>query len=836
MEETNLSLNIVAVPVESKTQTQKKKKIKNKYDKRRAKGVALKRQKELQNASGKKKVVDEVDSSKETVEEPSDTATTTSVPSSLPSDSIQSAFEHLPPSIIESTTPSILPDDAEQRAAYLAEFHARPYELDRRAEARTKVKPLRSSRHLWDSSAMEWSRWLHPRIASVLTGALQLSQPTRIQGVALELLLSKENHANSWVHSETGSGKTLAFVLPLLQHLLVPKDRSSNGTQLLCQPRPAATTFMLIVVPTKEVARQTHALLQSILPKLVSWLVPGLLGDDARSSEKARLRKGLGVVVTTPGRLLDHLQHTEAFTTSLQKLQYLVLDEADRLVEDSGFQRIVERLVEQLNKTMSSYQTLLVSATASPNVEVLAQTVLGNSTKKWSHIRVERKPKSNESAIANDANSNDNKETSNLQQEFSTPRQLRHLSLTCSVKFRLAALACLVLQRIKRKQRTVVFFATCAAVDYYSALFRTVLWGEKAKDSPEGHQLLQALRSLTENAQLLALHGQIPQARRIATWNQFTSNTSSTDASSKTCILFATDVAARGVNLQNVLSAIQFDPPANVADYSHRAGRVARAGQAGESILLVVPSERGLLEVLNSQKNGTTLTAVSLADVLATAAGYCEGEKKKIKEKQEGDAATATSTKSDSLPTIPIPTNKSRRGEEFGLELQKIFESAVAMDDACIKAHIKEAKKKAKSLQKQQRKKRRVGVAVPAEPEVEVAVHKSNSLSVLAKTAYLAHVRAYPTREPQLKPFFAAKALHLGHVAKSFALRDPPKHMAAGNQQQQAGHQKKKVNGLSLEEDSGPKKRKVEVNDPVSNKKLLLSNASKLLTAGMDSI
>ena len=205
-------------------------------------------------------------------------------------------------------------NDLEARARYLAEYHARPLELDRRAHAQRTYQPSHSSNHLFDtdetagSSDKSWDRLVSslPRLQQWVSQ--QHTRPTRIQIRAVQAFASANRNDHFMMHSETGSGKTLAYLLPIVLNLLEHKmeDRSQFGTRCL------------ILCPTRELARQTFGTAEG-MGRAVGLVAGCLLGDERRKSEKARIRKGLAIVVATPGRLLDHLQRTESLLLHLKQ-------------------------------------------------------------------------------------------------------------------------------------------------------------------------------------------------------------------------------------------------------------------------------------------------------------------------------------------------------------------------------------------------------------------------------------------------------------------------------------------------------------------------------------
>lgn len=184
------------------------------------------------------------------------------------------------------------------------------------------------------------SMGLHPYLCSLLKsplekGGFDIQSATKVQKLTLPLLMPQSNSSNSntgvLVKSQTGSGKTLTYLLPVMQELmsLNPAVQRSDGT------------LALIVAPTRELCNQIYDVLER-LTKVYVRIVPGSIsGGEKKKSEKNRLRKGVTVLVATPGRLLDHMKTTESFL--LSKLRYLIVDEVDRLF-DMGFDKTMQEI------------------------------------------------------------------------------------------------------------------------------------------------------------------------------------------------------------------------------------------------------------------------------------------------------------------------------------------------------------------------------------------------------------------------------------------------------------------------------------------------------------
>ncbi|KAL7578749.1 hypothetical protein ACA910_015982 [Epithemia clementina (nom. ined.)] len=744
--------------------------------------------------------------------------------------------------------------DLEERARYMAEFHAPPMELDRRSRAAVAViRDKADSQHLFspNSSWSQFASLLHPRIVQSLQSTLGLAQPTLIQArtipaffplslqtatettstnaVAKEKVVADTATAahNILIHSETGSGKTLAYLLPILQSLAV-----DSKTQELRQAKTRAEygTRCLILCPTRELAAQTFELVNRLCTQTFHWIVPGCLlgsggaggaGDgSSRKSEKTRLRKGLGMVVATPGRLLDHLCKTESLLLALKggKLEWVVLDEADRLL-DLGLGEQVKQIVQRISANQAGrhvpWRSVLVSATVTPSVQQLATESLAVSGNSQSWVWVKGNSSSNDdkkrgkasSAIMatdklstkipvslptdtaitdlsddhvqrqtpEDGSDSSAADVDRPELADSTPRQLAQWHMTVTAKWRLSALVALLVQRVvQQKQRVVVFLNTCASVDFHYALFHAMesildndgdIKEKDHRDSTKSAPSSERRGIFGSSCSIYKLHGRVPHAERQEVLRQFLRGDASSSPTSlnrtpepprpQAAILLATDVAARGLNLHNCDWTIQYDPPAELSDYVHRAGRVARAGKAGHSLLFLLPSEREFLTLLK-QRGIAALPAVSLSATLTAAATKSCNALTQLGVQRAGGGTGLS--KSSGM--------NRRLGEAFCSELQRRLED-------CVLSTQKDEEKK---FGKQQ---------VPTLNEAkwskthESKKDSSSELMELARTAFLSHIRAYPTREKCVKHVFAAKALHLGHVARSFALKETPKRLAS---------------------------------------------------------
>jgi superfamily II DNA/RNA helicase len=304
---------------------------------------------------------------------------------------------------------------------------------------------------------------------------------------------------------QTGSGKTLAFGLPLLARIA--------GTPA-APKRPKA----LILVPTRELAMQVNDALEP-LGRGLCIRMKTVVGGTSFPKQVAALRRGVEVIVATPGRLADLISQGAC---SLRDVEVTVIDEADHMA-DMGFLPDVSALLDQVP---SEGQRMLFSATLDRDVDTLVQRYLNSPV------------------------------THAVAPPSASIETMAHHLLLVSPHEKIAVTA----EIASRAGRTIMFVRTKHGVDRIAK------------------QLAQA------GVRSGALHGGKSQAVRTRTLAEFREGT--------TPLLIATDVAARGIHVDAVSLVVHVDPPADSKDYLHRAGRTARAGEAGTVVTLVLPHQR----------------------------------------------------------------------------------------------------------------------------------------------------------------------------------------------------------------------------------------------------
>lgn len=509
---------------------------------------------------------------------------------------------------------------------------------------------------------------------------MNITKPTSIQRAVLRATLSASHDTSArdlFIQSQTGSGKTLSFLLPIVHDLLPLSNLSYIDRSI--------GTLAIIIAPTRELAKQISDVLETLLQmrlrpegesaddptasstRLTRWLVAGLLtGGATRTHEKARLRKGVPILVSTPGRLLDHLQNTSSFNVG--KCRWLVLDEADRLME-LGFEETITGIIQGLDGrrrlALSAVnegkgnevggwdwdrrrRTILCSATIREDVQKLAGTTLVNPLMvKATEVD---KPSEDSTSSGVDATSDP--------QKFTPPSQLSQKYVVVPLKLRLVALVALlrtlVAQSQARRGTKIIVFLSCTdSVDFHWNLLggsamddeqpatATVSDDTDAETEETGSKESDriALTSpLLPDTHVYRLHGSLPTPTRLASLRGFSgaANSKNAPANTSSSILLCTSVASRGLDLPLVRAVVQYDLPTEggATEYVHRVGRTARAGKGGEAWAIVAPSEADWVKWVEDKMRGgakdstsaageqsISLTGVSMENVLRSGFG-----------------------------------------------------------------------------------------------------------------------------------------------------------------------------------------------------------------------
>ncbi|TCS35156.1 ATP-dependent RNA helicase CsdA [Paucimonas lemoignei] len=332
--------------------------------------------------------------------------------------------------------------------------------------------------------------------------------PSPIQAATIPVLLTNRDVLGQ---AQTGTGKTAAFALPILARL----DSRQSAPQAL------------VLAPTRELAIQVAEAFQRYATHIPGFQVLPIYGGQSYGPQLSALRRGVHVVVGTPGRVIDHL---EKGTLDLSQLKTLVLDEADEMLR-MGFIDDVETILQE---TPASRQTALFSATMPSAIKRIAQTYLRNPAE----VTIAAKTTTSE----------------NIRQRYWLVSGMHKLD---------------ALTRILEAEPFdgMIIFA------------RTKLMTEELASKLQARGFSAA-----------AINGDMAQQQRERTIEQLKNG--------RIDILVATDVAARGLDVERISHVINYDVPYDPESYTHRIGRTGRAGRSGEAILFIAPRERGMLKVI----------------------------------------------------------------------------------------------------------------------------------------------------------------------------------------------------------------------------------------------
>ena len=352
---------------------------------------------------------------------------------------------------------------------------------------------------------------LRPELVQALAG-LGYEEPTPIQREAIPPVLAGRDLLGQ---AATGTGKTAAFALPILQRL-TPDDRG---------PAPTA----LVLVPTRELAVQVSEAVHRYGRELAARVLP-IYGGQPVGRQLSALKRGVDVVVATPGRALDHIGRG---TLKLDGLKITVLDEADEML-DMGFADDIESILEG---TPAGVQTVLFSATMPPRLGKMTRRYLTDPVR----IEIERTH-----VAAGDA------------------PLVRQVAYVVQRAHKPAALGRVL--DVEAPAAALVFCRTRAEVD----------------------GLAETLNGRGYRAE--ALHGGLSQEQRDKVMARVRSGSSD--------LLVATDVAARGLDIDQLSHVVNYDVPAAPDSYVHRIGRVGRAGRGGVAITLAEPREHRQLKTI----------------------------------------------------------------------------------------------------------------------------------------------------------------------------------------------------------------------------------------------
>ncbi|GAA5914876.1 putative ATP-dependent RNA helicase [Sporobolomyces salmoneus] len=673
-----------------------------------------------------------------------------------------------------------------------------------------------------------------------LSTKLGITGPTACQAGAIpRLIVPSPSKLFPFEHdailrAQTGSGKTLTFLLPMLQdlltlpsHLLVPSPSTSSAasTSTSTNPDRSIGTLSLILAPTRELASQIHTVLSSLLSSMPysstysispRSLTAGLLvGGANRTHEKRRLRKGCPIVVATPGRLLDHLKTTASFrlagqavkTKSLAPrgrenannaplgtrrggpngggraggeeeqlgLRWLIVDECDRLM-DLGFEEQMRAILQDLETRSTSgtnrskrRRTILCSATASEGVDRLAELITGEEGKTPEVIGARedlkvREPVRRDLTVVSTekgkkrAAEDDEDEEEEPAKEgedsttaiakiqipsgFTPPSQLLHHYLIVPPKLRFVSLLALLRKLLVKNRSTggqgmkiLVFMSCTDAVDFWWKAIGGMKLGrdedveDEESDSEETKEgggekkkkSLASLHPLLPSIPIYRLHGSLPLQTRLASLSAFSTSYKIEDGKRE------------GEETQDAVLLC-----------TSVAARGLDVKNVGCVVQVDAPTEGGITEYIH--RVGRTARAGAQGSAYSF---LLPSETPYAQLLEDGINSTSDSSSKGA---------KKTRLREVGVE-------EVLRDGYGGGKGSREFETRATDVQ--------MGF--------ERWANQSETNAELARKAFQAHIRAYATHPSAEKHIFNTKSLHLGHLAKSFGMREAPGHPSAGS-------------------------------------------------------
>ncbi len=446
--------------------------------------------------------------------------------------------------------------------------------------------------------------------------------PTPVQFTTIPLFLT---HHDVFVRAVTGSGKTLAFLIPVVEMIL-------RRTSLLKKNQIGA----LILEPTRELARQTYSVCVDLcracgMNEPLLLVGGGSSGDKSNNSSSgaaslSAVSRDLhqfdklqsDIVIGTPGRVDDVLTRYENIDVS--QLEVLILDESDVLL-DMGFEVTLTSILSRLPRMR---RTGLFSATNTSGVKRLCVRsgmrnpvvvdVAINATQRI----YDRTKDADEDCATLLVHTSKEQQQQQQQQQQATPSSLTNYYIVCPLDEKLSRLLSFLHQHSSEK--VIIFFLTCACVEYYSTV-------------------LKELKPPCKGYVYEALHGKLVQKRREKTMERFRErkHDEAGNNNAKMSVgsaLLCTDVAARGLDVPDILWTVQFDAPVDPSSYVHRVGRSARAGRTGKSLVFLTRKEEAYIDLLRLRKvplqelpDEEVCKPPSLEDVNASGGGGSDGAK-----------------------------------------------------------------------------------------------------------------------------------------------------------------------------------------------------------------
>jgi len=583
---------------------------------------------------------------------------------------------------------------------------------------------------------------------------------TKIQKKAIPILLE---HKNVIVKSETGSGKTLAYIIPLYQNLIeineINKINRKDGI------------YSIIFSPTHELCLQIEKTFDKLKSCCINVVFGTMMGGQKMDTEKKKLRKGINVIISTPGRLLYHLRNSGNLNFS--KLKTIIIDEAD-LMLDMGFEKDIKECFKliikkgedefdndediELNPDLfKKFKIYLISATIDNRIRKMSNYFM----KGFKAIGFEKEDNDNNKRGENEGNKNINdtklrdnndnkmenieeKEENNIINHNNYLTSLKQQNITqfysCIYdEYKLIHLISFLYNNIQRK--TIIFVSTCDLCEYLSRLITEIEidinynqnissnFSKNSKDKTKS-KLQEKLVNLFSQ-KTYKLHGKMKHDERKIVFNEFNED--------ETGILIATDVASRGLDFKDVDWIIHYDINPDIKEYVNRIGRTARIDNIGNSILFLMKNEMKLLDTcFISVKNN--LNEIKNSDILIN---FCKNINKNILENKLEENFIDIKIDNDDETLDENDIYRKKYGNILNILIRSI----------------------------------------------KNFVFKDKNNLILARKAFKSEVRAYATFFKYGKDVFNINTLNLTRISRSFGLYKESLSMKVGDDQVNVNYQ-----------------------------------------------
>ncbi|XP_024873332.1 probable ATP-dependent RNA helicase DDX31 [Temnothorax curvispinosus] len=657
---------------------------------------------------------------------------------------------------------------------------------------------------------------IHPFMISNLEQNMGITKMTTVQQKAIPQIFSAKDIL---IRSQTGSGKTLAYALPIVEmlHKIRPKLNRNSGLSAL------------VIVPTRELALQTYECFIKLV-KPFTWIVPGyIVGGEKRKAEKARLRKGCNILISTPGRLLDHIKHTKALR--LNDVKYFVLDEADRML-DMGYEMDISGIVSALktscsNNDESGYDAMKIFKQNSKKtftdeeIEEISKehdmksktgenNIDGSKKKQIYHSSDDSDSDQSANTVPSRKMKKDEKHSGVNQESYSKVEDAENVERDCENQ---------------SKRKTILLSATLTqAVEKLAGLtMHNPIFVDAAKENLEASEgdISEINEDLIVPQSVIQNYIVTPPKLRMVTLSAYIAGRCQTPGQHKTLIFMATQdmVDYHTEILSSVLTKPiddddeDSDPLVDVEFFKLHGNMTQK--ERTEVFKTFSQAKSGVLLCTDVAARGLDMPKVDCVVQYTGPISARDYVHRIGRTARAGCSGTAT------IFLTPPEIEFVRM-----LESRRIRIKQQDMNDVLGK--LLGPFSKHNSVQ---------AAAVALQNDFEDLVLENQQLGAKACKAYVSWMRFYSSYPRDMREIFNRKDLHLGHYAKSFALRDPPQRIGGIGKKL---HEKeisrpRHNNRLSNKPSEGVSQKKQRTRDGDGQRTGLLKRVRMLNTSEYDS-